>query len=334
MPHLQRAVETFFGQAAAEGPRSRPGGGARRRDPGQRARGQSRAGRRLAAAGRDPAFAGARDHGRAGGARDSAQFHDSRGARAGVHHVQGRPDRDGDPRRAGRARAGGRLPLARALRAARHPADGGGGGAHPGHVPGGRRRAALGVGAREDHGRRIVDRGEAFLRAFATTRSRACCRRAFRTPARIATRARSPSSASRPNRCSRRCAPRSGRMATCCGARSAPALDAGVAALERARDGTDYRAIKSAIEALNRASEAFAARRMDRADRAGALAGRSVDEVREMTKLTVLPHETFCPEGAVDRGAAGTVDLRLAPRPATSTSSTPASRAAPARPAT
>ena len=51
-----------------------------------------------------------------------------------------------------------------------------------------------------------------------------------------------------------------------------------VLALERAREGTDHRAIKAAIEALNRASEAFAARRMDRAI-AGALAGRSVDEV-------------------------------------------------------
>jgi molecular chaperone HscA len=56
------------------------------------------------------------------------------------------------------------------------------------------------------------------------------------------------------------------------------ALDAAVAALESARAGTDHRAIKAAIEALNRASEAFAARRMDRAI-AGALAGRNVGEV-------------------------------------------------------
>ena len=42
-------------------------------------------------------------------------------ARAGIHHLQGRPDRDGLPRRAGRARARLRLPLAGALRAARHP---------------------------------------------------------------------------------------------------------------------------------------------------------------------------------------------------------------------
>ena len=53
------------------------------------------------------------------------------------------------PRGAGRARAGRRLPLARALRAEGHPADGGGRGAHPRHLPGGRRRPAVGGGAGE-----------------------------------------------------------------------------------------------------------------------------------------------------------------------------------------
>jgi molecular chaperone HscA len=56
------------------------------------------------------------------------------------------------------------------------------------------------------------------------------------------------------------------------------ALDHGMADLERAWSGADHRAIKAAIESLNRASEAFAARRMDRAV-AGALSGRSLDEV-------------------------------------------------------
>jgi molecular chaperone HscA len=55
-------------------------------------------------------------------------------------------------------------------------------------------------------------------------------------------------------------------------------LDAGRASLERARHGEDHRAIKSAIEALNEASEAFAGRRMDRAI-ASALSGRRIDEV-------------------------------------------------------
>ena len=53
-----------------------------------------------------------------------AQRDDSGHARPGVHDLARRPDRDGDPRRAGRARARRGLPLARALRAARHPADG------------------------------------------------------------------------------------------------------------------------------------------------------------------------------------------------------------------
>ncbi|HEY2629251.1 MAG TPA: Fe-S protein assembly chaperone HscA [Usitatibacter sp.] len=55
-------------------------------------------------------------------------------------------------------------------------------------------------------------------------------------------------------------------------------LDRGMADLERAWNGTDHRAIKAAIESLNRESEAFAARRMDRAV-AGAFAGRTLDEV-------------------------------------------------------
>ncbi|HEX7466564.1 MAG TPA: Fe-S protein assembly chaperone HscA [Usitatibacter sp.] len=55
-------------------------------------------------------------------------------------------------------------------------------------------------------------------------------------------------------------------------------LDRRMAGLERAWNATDHRAIKAAIEALNRASEAFATRRMDRAV-SGALAGRRLDEV-------------------------------------------------------
>jgi molecular chaperone HscA len=55
-------------------------------------------------------------------------------------------------------------------------------------------------------------------------------------------------------------------------------LAARMAELERAWNGSDHRAIKSAVEALNRASEPFAARRMDRAV-SGALAGRKVDEM-------------------------------------------------------
>jgi molecular chaperone HscA len=55
-------------------------------------------------------------------------------------------------------------------------------------------------------------------------------------------------------------------------------IEAQVAALDRLRKGDDHRAIKAGAEALNRATEDFAARRMDRII-SRALSGRSVDEV-------------------------------------------------------
>jgi molecular chaperone HscA len=55
-------------------------------------------------------------------------------------------------------------------------------------------------------------------------------------------------------------------------------LEAGIASVEAAKRGEDHRALKSAVEALNRASEAFAGRRMDRSV-SRALAGRRLDEV-------------------------------------------------------
>src|SRR5208283_4681805 len=56
-------------------------------------------------------------------------------------------DRNGDARRTGRARACRRLPVAGAFRTARHPADGGRGGTHPGYLPDRCRRLARGLGA-------------------------------------------------------------------------------------------------------------------------------------------------------------------------------------------
>jgi molecular chaperone HscA len=56
------------------------------------------------------------------------------------------------------------------------------------------------------------------------------------------------------------------------------ALEAARATLRRLKDGSDHRAIKAAIVELNRVSEAFAGRRMDRAV-SGALAGRRIDQV-------------------------------------------------------
>ena len=55
-------------------------------------------------------------------------------------------------------------------------------------------------------------------------------------------------------------------------------LERGMAAVEKAWSGRDHRALKAAIESLNRASEPFAGRRMDRAV-SGALAGRTLDQV-------------------------------------------------------
>jgi molecular chaperone HscA len=55
-------------------------------------------------------------------------------------------------------------------------------------------------------------------------------------------------------------------------------VDGQLADLESARKGTDPRALRRAIEAVNAGTEAFAARRMDRAI-AGALSGRRVEEI-------------------------------------------------------
>ena len=56
------------------------------------------------------------------------------------------------------------------------------------------------------------------------------------------------------------------------------AVEASLASLAAARAGRDHRALKSAVEAVNRGTETFAARRMDRAI-AGALTGRRLDQV-------------------------------------------------------
>ncbi len=56
-------------------------------------------------------------------------------------------------------------------------------------------------------------------------------------------------------------------------------LAAPMGALRELREGADHRAIKAAVESLNRASETFAARRMDRAI-SGALAGRRMEDLR------------------------------------------------------
>jgi molecular chaperone HscA len=56
------------------------------------------------------------------------------------------------------------------------------------------------------------------------------------------------------------------------------AIDAAIAALRNLRAGSDHRAIKSGIDALGRATDEFAARRMDSSIRS-VLAGHKVDEL-------------------------------------------------------
>jgi molecular chaperone HscA len=56
------------------------------------------------------------------------------------------------------------------------------------------------------------------------------------------------------------------------------AIDAAIATLRSLRAGTDHRAIKAGIDALGRATDDFAARRMDNSIRS-VLAGHKVDEL-------------------------------------------------------
>jgi molecular chaperone HscA len=260
---------------AAHQPRSRRGRRARRGDAGERARRQPRQGRGLAAARRDPAVARRRDDRRPRREDRAAKRDDPDHARAGVHDLARRPDRDGDPRRAGRARARRRLPLARALRAARHPADGRRRRAHPRHVPGRRRRPAVGLGARADDRRRGVDRGQAsyglgddeiarmlresFDHAADDMRSRALAEaRVDADHVAMAT---------------------DGALAADGDLLSPDERAAIDAALGRLRDAARRRRRRraaAAVDALNRATETFAARRMDRGVRQ-ALAGRAID---------------------------------------------------------
>jgi molecular chaperone HscA len=57
-------------------------------------------------------------------------------------------------------------------------------------------------------------------------------------------------------------------------------IEAAMAAVRRLAAGADRHVLSAAVAVLNRATEEFAARRMDRSV-AGALAGRSVDSLAE-----------------------------------------------------
>ena len=93
-----------------------------------------------------------------------AQLDDPGDRQRDVHDRRRQPDRRRHPRAAGRARAGRRQPLARALQAPRHPADARRAAARPGAVPDRRQRHPERHGARAAHRHRADDRGEAVLR--------------------------------------------------------------------------------------------------------------------------------------------------------------------------
>ncbi len=164
----------------------------------------------------------------------------------------------------------GRLPLARALRAARHSADGGGRGAHPRHLPGRRRRPArrsrrarmssgveASVTVKPSYGL-SDDEIAGMLRESFDHAPTTCDARALREQQVEARRAASK----RPRR---RCA----RTAICLTPEErGDDRGGGAQAALGCREGSDTRALKAAIEALNAGTAEFAARRMDQASQA------------------------------------------------------------------
>ena len=231
---------------------------------------------------------------------------------AGVHHLQGRPDRHELPRRAGRARAGRRLPLARALRAEGHSADGGRRGARARHLPGRCRRPAVRLGEGEHHRRRGVGRGQAVLRPR-RRRHRAHAARFLRARERGRARARARRAARR------RAAPARGDALRACAGREVAERRGARSntkrrslALDKLLAGTDHRAIKQAVDALNRATEEFAARRMDAGVRR-ALAGQARSEASDAEAEGAAARRAV-PGGRGDRARSRRVDLRHAAR--------------------
>ncbi len=207
-----------------------------------------------------------------------AQHHHPHRARAGFHHVQGRPDRDERACPARRARTGGRLPLAGALRAARHPAHGGRIGAYPRDLPDRCGWPAVSLRARAEQRPGGQRAGQAFLWSGRRRHHPHADRRQHLRPRRHA--------GARPERADCRRAqpdrghPRraGGRRCGLLDANEIAAIEHGITILEDLLGGTDDQAIKRGGEALNRATTEFAQRRMDRSVRR-ALTGKKLESL-------------------------------------------------------
>ena len=196
---------------------------------------------------------------------------------AGLHHLPGRPDGDGHPCRAGRARDGRRLPQPGALRAFGHPADDRRRGAHPRQLRGRCRRAAHGVGRGTHHGRAAAHRGQAVLWA----QPRRHGRHALRQPGECRGRHDGAPADRGQGRGRRNLLALDAALAkdgALLDVAERAELDRGRARLETAIAGEDRDEINAAAEALETLSKPFAERRMDRGIRE-ALAGKSVNEL-------------------------------------------------------
>ena len=181
------------------------------------------------------------------------------GAHADVHDVRRQPDRLRPPRRAGRARAGRRVPLAGAVHAEGHSADAGRHGAARGDVHGRRRRPPARRRARGDDRQGGRHRGQAELRPDRRGGRAHAARLVRPRRGRPRRRACSPSSGSRPTASSRRRARRCATRPSCSTDGERAAIDARAERRSRRRAPAAITSRSArAIEALDHASKPFA----------------------------------------------------------------------------